>query len=130
MKEVIVTEPAAVYQGDDESAILAAAEMLMKGSLSSLTRGYGSILLSTLFLLHILSLSLLLRLSLQLPRCCHSSQLVRDHLPHRQRLLLSFTVPPVRLMCPVHSVWTVLSHTVFSHSQNLHLKETKWPMWL
>lgn len=53
-----MAEPAAVYQGDDESAILAAAEMLMKSSLSSLTQGYGSILLSRLFLFHILSLSL------------------------------------------------------------------------
>ena len=50
--------PAAVYQSDDDSAISAAVEVLMKSSLSSLTQGYGSIMLSTLFLHHkLLSLS-------------------------------------------------------------------------
>lgn len=104
MKKVIVAEPAAVYQGDDESAILAAAEMLMKSSLSSLTRGYGSILLSTLFLFHILSLSLF-------STSAFSNFAAVIHLSLLESIFLIymfFLTHLAQFIHPVRCVWTVL----------------------
>jgi len=94
---------AVVFQGNDESAILTADEVLMKSSLSSLTQGYGSILLSTLFLFHnkLLPLSLFSNLNLKQLCCRHSSQLVEDHHPLFHLVLFIF-LPLVHLTCAIH----------------------------
>lgn len=109
--------------------------------LSSLTQGYGSILLSTRFLFTTNSFVSLPHLNLisNFARC-HPSQLAGDHSPvflccrfvhHFCSSLCSTTSSPylspsgpANIELPLLTI--VLSHTVFSLSHNLHLNETQW----
>lgn len=106
---------------------------------SSLTQGYGSILLSTLFLFHGKTPSFVSLLHLQ-------PTLFLSSIPARWGSLPCFfsisICPPPPDSVPLHlslslSLWpasyieasiisVVLSHTVFSLSHSLHLNEMQW----